>query len=381
MSINEYLDWRGDLTFEASPFNEIDSIILTQIPYLDWTGILTSGETTNIKDAFKSYYEIHRNDQRTETIYDQLLTKRERLIGKLCKTERFKDIELLKYVVESSSQEETQFAAITIKLTDGTFYVCYEGTDDTLFGWKENFNMSFMKEIPSQKLAAQYLQEVLEEHPLNKFRVGGHSKGGNLAVYASVMLEDDERILQVYNVDGPGFDKEFVESEQYQKTQSKVITYMPQGSVVGRMLNNDTKIVIVKAETDNIAFQHDALIWQVMGTKLVSANNFTNTSEFLNVAIQTWFEELTYQQKEVFIDVVYAALIEADVRTPEQLRTRVAPIMASVTSKLVTVDEGTRGLILKVLQCLIQSGTSAFKEVYIDKTIDMILELPNKSDK
>lgn len=43
-NIMDYMDWRGDLSFEADEFNEVDNLILAQLAYVDFEGIVTAEE-------------------------------------------------------------------------------------------------------------------------------------------------------------------------------------------------------------------------------------------------------------------------------------------------------------------------------------------------
>ena len=205
-NILEYLDWRGDLTLSERPFNEVDNLILAEICYLDFSGFVPAGFQTQqvtLQAAASAYFAAHPETNMGVLVPDQIPV----LVEHAAKTARFGDIRLLGYVNRIDEETQTQFSALTMLLPDGSAYVAFRGTDDTIVGWKEDFNMAFTPEIPAQKYAAEYLRQVSGTLPFRPLLVGGHSKGGNLAVYASVFCgqEVQKRILAVYNNDGPGF--------------------------------------------------------------------------------------------------------------------------------------------------------------------------------
>ena len=157
-------------------------------------------------------------------------------------------MKLTNYINKVDPIQEKQFSAITIIMQDKTIYVAYRGTDNTIVGWKEDFNMSFSKLVPAQTDAVNYLESVAKKYK-NRIRVGGHSKGGNLAVYAAAFCNKHvkDKIINVYNNDGPGFCDEVVNSEQYKEIIDRVHTYIPQTSIIGRLLNHEEETIILKS--------------------------------------------------------------------------------------------------------------------------------------
>ena len=217
------------------------------------------------------------------------------------------------YVNQLNTEEEKQFSAITILMPDDTMYVAYRGTDNTIVGWKEDFNMSFQALVPSQIDAAKYLANIAEKYQY-KIRVGGHSKGGNLAVYAAAFCDKKikKRIIDVYNNDGPGFQEKIIETTEYQEILPKVHTYMPQTSIIGRLLNHEERITILKSTQTGI-MQHDLYTWQVLGDKFIR-DEFTNSSEFIDHTISDWLKAVSPEQREKFIDTLFEVLNATEAR-------------------------------------------------------------------
>ena len=185
-NILDYLDWRGDLTFDQSPFNEVDNLLLSQLVYVELEGIVPSpesGEKIRVADAASIFFATHDEQKIMERVS---MTKTAMyVLKKMGESERYKDALLGGYVNDISIQEQSQFAVVCVYLGDRSLFVAFSGTDNTIVGWRENFNMGYLSATPGQLKAVEYLNQMVGIGEW-KVRVGGHSKGGNLSVYASV---------------------------------------------------------------------------------------------------------------------------------------------------------------------------------------------------
>lgn len=246
-NIFDYLKWR-DIPIEKIEQNEVDNLILSRISYFPFDGILDKGEKITLKEAYDRYL---RKKKKTH-----FLQKEDKeLFEVISNSIRFKDIFISNYINKVDLLEEKQFSAITFFLPDDTIYVAFRGTDDTLVGWKEDLNMSYSEYIPAQEDAVKYLEDIARRNKLPLI-VGGHSKGGNLAIYASAFCKESikSRIMRIYNNDGPGFSKNVVENKKYKNIVEKIYTYIPQTSIIGRLLNHEGKATIIKStQTRNYA--------------------------------------------------------------------------------------------------------------------------------
>jgi len=242
-NIVDYVDWRGDLTLKASAFNEIDALILTQLAMIDLDGIVPSpkdGGDVSLSDAAAAFFA---DKKRSETPLGLIIPKEIiPLFGKLGKSRRFSEMRLCAYVNNTDVDAEQQFSAITVRLGDGSVFVSFRGTDDTLVGWKEDLNLAFLPSIPSQVEAVTYFDNI-GKRMRGAIRVGGHSKGGNLAVFSAVKCRNNlrKRIREVYNFDGPGFSREFLSLPAYHDLDGRIKTVVPQSSLVGMLFENDEK--------------------------------------------------------------------------------------------------------------------------------------------
>ncbi|MBR2685327.1 MAG: DUF2974 domain-containing protein [Erysipelotrichaceae bacterium] len=321
-NILDYVDWRGDLSYQVAPFNDIDNLIYTQLSYALWDGILSSSfdEEVTLSDAVEEFFRSERDRLQQEDGFfssDDML----KLMRAIQHAERYKNNKLFGYVSQIDVPSAKQFSAMCFALEDDTVYVAYRGTDNTMVGWREDFNLSFMYTIPSQHLALNYLHDVAIHREKTMLRVGGHSKGGNLAIYAGSFLPMalQGRIITIYNNDGPGLMKELTESAGYQRIVSKVRTFVPQSSVIGMILELVDDYQIVHSNTVSL-FQHDAFSWEVKGTSFVYDQKLHGSSLTLNKAFNEWVSNLSYEDKSRFFNIIFDMLEEAGIQTTSQMR-------------------------------------------------------------
>jgi hypothetical protein len=201
---------------------------------------------------------------------------------------------------------ELQFSAVTFLLGNGTAVVTYRGTDDTLVGWKEDMNMCFLPVVPAQLKAVEYLHTVAKTHK-GKIILAGHSKGGNLAVYAAVQCDPDirERITAIYSNDGPGFGKNILDDPDYQQIRPLICNLVPHSSVVGMLLEHDENFTVVKSRQKSGLLQHNGLSWEILGNSFVHLKDVTPESRKLDRTVNQWIRDMTPEQREEFAEAVY----------------------------------------------------------------------------
>lgn len=344
-NILDYLDWR-DITFKQDKFNEVDNLILSRIAYFPLDNIVPENEKITLKYA----YENLENKEKPE-IYLQREDKD--LFFKLAKSKRFGRILLSDYINIISQEEEKQFSALTIELPDGTMYISYRGTDNTIVGWKEDLNMSFQDLVPSQIEAVNYLEKTAKK-TRKQFRIGGHSKGGNLAVYAAAFcnINTKRRILEVYNNDGPGFQNNVIKSKEYKEITSRIHTYLPQTSIIGRLLTQKGKNTIIKSTQTGI-MQHDLYSWQVLGNKFVKSE-FTNASQFIDNTITEWLKEVSVQKREKTIDIIFEILNATGVKTLSEMNTKRFSNAKTILMTYKNIDSESKKIVLETLKVLLK---------------------------
>ena len=346
-NIFDYLQWRGDLTLEQDEFNEIDNLILARFSYLPFDELIKENENVSIEELAKRYKKANIKPE------DILWKDDVNLLPALEKAERFKNMIAVKYINKIDEEEEKQFSAITVLMPDDTIYVSYRGTDNTIVGWKEDFNMSFKSHVASQLDSVKYLEEIAKEYPNIKLRVGGHSKGGNLAVYAAVFSNDSvkNRIINVYNNDGPGFSDEIIKLDEYKNMIKKVHTFIPQSSVFGRLLNHEEKYTVLESVQTGI-MQHDLYSWQVLGNEFVRVDEITDGSEFVNETIRGWLSKVSPEQREQFIDTIFAILNNTNAHRMHELSENWFVNAKTILKTYKNIDEDSKKIITETLFCL-----------------------------
>lgn len=300
-----YLHWRGDLSFSQAPFCAVDNLIFCCLSYLNWgepaSGLLPE-QAISLKDA--AAYWLHLPETLRKVRVPQDIT----LLQSAANSVRFGNVRLFRYVESFQEEQEQQFSATAFLLDADTAYIAFRGTDNTLIGWKEDFNMSFQSEVPSQTAAASYLQDF-SSLPIPHLLVGGHSKGGNLAVFASVTAPPSlqARIRAVYNNDGPGFCSDILHSAAYLQLQNRVHTVVPEMSIVGMLLEHEEDYRVV-ASTQHGFLQHDPYSWCVDGPDWYYLPETSQSSQRLDRSLKLWITSMRPEERERMVDTIFNIL-------------------------------------------------------------------------
>ena len=358
-NVCDYVRWRGDLTLEQSEFNEIDNLILARFSYFPFDKIIRENEIATIKELSKRFSE------QDVTKLPILWKDDVELFPLMGDSKRFGGMLATKYINKIDAEQEKQFSAITVLMPDNTIYVSYRGTDNTIVGWKEDFNMSFKSHIASQISAKQYLEEIAKEYPSSKIIIGGHSKGGNIAVYAATFASKDvkDRIINVYNNDGPGFCEDVIETPEYQEILPRVHTYIPQSSIIGRLMNHKEKYTIVESVQKGI-MQHDLYSWQVLGKEFVTLKKLTNESEFIDKTIKDWLENVKPEKREQVIDAVFEILNTTEAQTMKELKANWFANAKTILGTYKNIDSDTKEMVWQTVNELLKvAKNNIFEEL------------------
>lgn len=367
-NIMDYLDWRGDLTFEQSEFNEIDNLILSQLVYVDLEGIVAgpeSKEKITVEDASRIFFETHDEDEIMKRVS---MTKNSMyVLKKMAETNRFKNAKLFGYVNDIDREEQSQFSVVCVLLEDKSIYVAFSGTDDSIIGWRENFNMGFLSETPGQLKAVEYLNSMIRIGQ-RQVRVGGHSKGGNLAVYASVKCRSyiKKKIIAVYSNDGPGFSHKMVNSEEYQEMLPKIKTILPESSIVGMLLEHEESFEVVKSSNNGV-MQHDAMSWELLGTGFLPADNLAIQSIVVDETVKNWIKQLDLKQREQLVETVFSMLEDLNIRTVDEFYHRKWKVIQEVMKAKSTLPPDTQELFSKAIKLFWKTGNDTVKQYVKEK--------------
>ena len=345
----EYLAWRGDILFSQLGVNEVDALIFSTLSYIHYDGILT--QDLNVVIPLETVYKVLMEQPEPQSCCRH--EKDLELLQAAAESNRFGQVGVTFYRSVFAPQEETQFAAMTFLLDDGTALLAFRGTDSTLVGWKEDFNMSFRRSVPAQRLAQEYVQRYASFSPAPLY-LAGHSKGGNLAVYAGAKCGElvRERILDVYNFDGPGFTQWMLEEPGYRKIVPRVKTFLPQFSVFGLMLEREEGYRVIRSDGAGL-MQHEPYTWQVRGREFVPGGELNERSLFLDKTLTAWLEGLSNEERGDFFDSLFEILMQENANHPKDVL-RPQNILAAL--KTIHVEEGKRRMLSGVLQDLVDTA-------------------------
>ena len=358
--IFDYLYWRGDLSTDAVPLNEVDGMIFARIAYFPFekTDLLCKERRITVADAARHLLEC-------DAAMCEIRQKKDiPLLRALCNSKRFGNIRIADFESKTDIPSQTQFAAVTFCLEDGSLYISYRGTDNSLVGWKEDFNMSFVCPVAGQVLAMEYLDRAAAQHDNCEITVLGHSKGGNFAVYAAAFCNaaTQARIRAVYNYDGPGFDDKVLRTDGYRAVCKAVNTFVPQSSVVGMLLGHEEAYTIVHSEQVGI-MQHDLFSWEVRRDGFACLESVDNSSRFINYTLKSWIADMDYAQRETFTDSIYTILTETNASTLRELSASWFESAKSVAKSLNNLDEPTRRALTQALSLLAKSAKSGLSQM------------------
>ena len=352
----DYIKWRGDLSFSLSPMGEIDGAMFSMATYVEYDIALPDGEIEDAPVSFnyvlESYFSMDdKREIKLGLIFptDKIITMLEVMKDR----ERYSSLKISDFVNYINEKECCQFAAMTFHLDDGSIAVAYRGTDDTIIGWREDFNLAFLKETPSQRMAAEYLNRVADKYNNSKIYICGHSKGGNLAIYAASMCRRDvqDKIERIFSYDGPGQSSEIVASEGYERICNRIDSFIPQSSIVGTMFNGG-KYKIVNSSYRG-PYQHDLYSWELDGPRFVrlpklSSRGVKNQNSFNGI-----MGKMTDREKEGLVEIFFGAIGSTGASTLSEISSAKLKNIATVIKSLNGISKEQKdvmlGIVLKML--------------------------------
>ena len=340
-NIFDYLRWRGDLSFTQDPPNAVDALVFSALSYINYGCRVEADPKTPVllQDAAEEFFAQSDQEARVRVKHDL------ELLRLAAASVRFGQTKICMFRNEFIPEQETQFAAMSFLLDDGSLFLAFRGTDYSLIGWKEDFNMTFQQTIPAQRLALQYTREVAMEYML-PMHLGGHSKGGNLAVFAAARSSPmiQELIRSVYSNDGPGFTQYLMGDPGYLAMVPRIKTYIPQSSVIGMLLEHEEPYTVIRSKTVGI-LQHDPYSWEVLGREFIPVQEITESSQFVDATIKTWFADMTNQERNQLVDVMFALLGSGgvenvqDLLNPKNIRTYIKTLSSDVNLRRILSTE------------------------------------------
>ena len=344
----DYLVWRGDLSFSEVPITPVDGLLLSTLSYIQFDNMVSKDpyEAPTLSELSQMFLELPK-----EAMESRLRDSRDAaLIQALGESKRFGPLHLTAAKELLDDKMELQFAAITLLLEDEGALIAFRGTDGTLIGWKEDLNLSFLDVIPGQVEARRYLEDMAQTCT-GKLYVVGHSKGGNLAVYAAIRCKNDtrSRIQAVYNYDGPGFRQKVLEDPGYAEILDRVYTFVPQSSVVGMLLEHEEPYTVVYSTKEGL-LQHEPYSWEVLGNGFVELPQVTEGSRMVDETIKNWLAGLSVKEREAFVDALYELLKDSDIKHVGELAR--PKYIYAVLQRLGQEDGKTKRMLLETIMKL-----------------------------
>ncbi len=353
-TVHAYLEEYGDISFAERPMNDVDSLVLCQLAYLKFDGMVP-----DVKDDKGSVKlrEVAAHPDREKLFADERFEKdNRRLLDGMLRGRRFANLKLNCYIDVVEKEWETQFAAVTFVLDDGTIFVAFRGTDESIIGWKEDFNMAFLESVPSQALSVKYLNMVTKRFH-NEFYVGGHSKGGNLAVYSAMHCAPhvQKRIRKIYSLDGPGFHPRTLERCDYERIADKVIKIMPHSSMVGMVFEWDTCYRVVEARSFGL-LQHNLFNWRVKAGEFIPAEDIYERAKRKSSTFNEWIVAQDEEHIRLFVDTLYKVISASEADDLMAITADWKSSMLSMVTALKEVDEETAQVLQKIIKELFELG-------------------------
>ena len=362
-TIIDYIREYGDYTFSEKPLNEVDSLVLCQFAYLKFDGMVPSAE----EKAEPVSIEYLNGHQDKEKLFadERYREKNTALFQGMLESIRFSTLRMNYYVNRIETEKETQFSAITFFLEDRSIYIAYRGTDETIIGWKEDFNLAFSEPVAGQLRSVEYLNETAAtfEKP---FYMGGHSKGGNFAAYAAMNCkrEIQDRIIKIYSHDGPGFRPEIRERGHYERIADRVIKIIPHSSLVGMLLESHAAGYMVVESKSFGLLQHDPYTWLVREDEFVRVKDIYKRRKFMDETLNEWILSMDEEHIHAFVDTLYEVVSASKAVTLIDFTADWKKNMMAVVTALKGLDGETASMIKKIIASLFElTGERAREEI------------------
>lgn len=360
-------------TFQEKLVTDIDILVLTEIAYLPFDEIVSSSfeEKTaiSLNQLGKEFETIKEKEHKNNPF---MITKeRIQLLDVVSKSLRFKDVKVFGFMNDIDDELTKQFAAVCYQWEEESRWIIFRGTDESLTGWKEDFMMTYSDLIPAQIDAIEYLRKQAELFS-GSLNISGHSKGGNLSLYASAMQEEDiqHRIQQIYCWDAPGVHRSILNTEGYQRVVSKAKRYIPQDSIVGLMLESQVPYHIIESQGSGIS-QHSALMWNIEDDHFVELTELTRNSQLTDQTFKQWTEVVSDEDLKLFFDTFFELIFEMGVETVNDVYYNFRMYMRQFFEKAYQMDTEKREILLRVGRLLFQIRYEIWKD-----TLSISVELP-----
>jgi hypothetical protein len=357
-NLMDYLDWRGDLPLAADPFNEVDNLILAELSFVDFKGIVPppgEGGGVPLHEAAAAFFA--RNAAQTIHMGVLVPAAIPEMLQKMADSRRFREMKLSGFVDMLDVAKAEQFAALTIETDTRHCYLSFRGTDDTIAGWKEDFMLGCVSKVPAQEKAVHYVKTMARQYPRRHLMLGGHSKGGNLAVYSGVFCPAtiQNRISAIYSNDGPGFHDDILSLPEHERVEDRIHAIVPKSSFIGMLLEHEDNYKVV--DSTQIGFmQHDGFSWTVQGNHFVHLREVTPSSRIGDLALQQWLRDLPEEKREAFVEAVFRVLSASGAVTLSDLKADSLKAAVAMVKAAKELDKESRDRLLSFVNLMFRNN-------------------------
>lgn len=373
MNFYDYIIWRGDITFDKSPFNIVDNLLFSYAAYTDLRGVIKEGEAMTIHDAAEKFFETHTEEECLKS--GSLIAHSPVVLRRMGESARFGNLLITDYVRDINEEETQQFSAMHFNIDKRHAYVAFCGTDDTIVGWKEDFQMSY-KTVKSQILSAEYLNKTANK-AFHTYIVGGHSKGGNLAVYGAMKANApvQKKILRIYSNDGPGISDIAMDSKKFNQISNRMIKVLPEFSVFGMLFDNHEPKIVIKSGMNGL-YEHDAVGWQVRGTDF-ERGQLSDDCMVIQEVLNEFLQTMTIKEREELVNEMYSVFVKAGIENTTDFTQKGMPLVLKFLKEATNLNENAREGVEKLLQVLGKNISEKAEDAVKKKVRDVTEKLPD----
>lgn len=364
-TIVEYVKKYADFSFSEMKFNEVDALVLSQFSYMKWDHCIPG--FSEGKEAV-SFPEIEEKMDPSFVFSDERYAKKnESLFRAMASGKRYREIYCNYYTDIIDEVVETQFSALTVFLPNFYPVIVFRGTDENMIGWKEDFNMAFVKPVPGQRLATVYVNQVATSFH-RPFIICGHSKGGNLSVYSAMNAREDiqKRIKKVYSFDGPGFRSEVLNCDDYAKISDKICKLIPHSSFVGMILENHEDYEVIDSYYVGL-LQHDPYSWKVKGKRFKRVSQMDKSRLLRSESFNEWVTQLDDHQLFVFVETLFGIIKESNINTTIELQGDLKNNLSKMIEVGKKIDPDLKNSLLNMSKGYFEIMYENVKEHFFDK--------------
>lgn len=347
-----YLKWRGDLLVKDFPFNEVDALILSELVYIHFEGIVPGMDTDGCITIREANAKYEKSTAREMLYYKD----KENLFDVLAFSPRFADMTLCNYVSTYDVEAQEQFAAMHVNVSPGFTFIAFRGTDSTVVGWREDFNMTFMMPVPAQQSAVEYVEKTVKGL-FRKYSIGGHSKGGNLAVYSGVFCNPkiQKKLVKIYNFDGPGFNRKMINDEAYKRVEARVETFLPEQSIVGLLMEHEEDYKVVES-TEFAFLQHEGFSWVIDRDAFVLVDEVNKYSKTLSVTLKAWLAQMNTAERKAVVDAFFDVFVNAGINDFTEIVDMDMKMAGNLIKEVAKVPQEQREKVMKLVKLLIEEN-------------------------